>query len=108
MSSATPSNGPATPPSRSTARRKACCPFRPPFRSSWRNRAMGDLILDYLAEEGGVAAVELALILPFIAGFAVVSINVWDVGMRKQDMRGALKLGAQYYQNGGADDAASK
>jgi Flp pilus assembly protein TadG len=65
-------------------------------------------IIDYLREEGGVAAVEMALIAPFIAGFAVISINVWDVGMRKQDMRGALKLGAQYYQNGGTDDTASR
>jgi len=65
-------------------------------------------ITQYLREEGGVAAVELALILPFIAGFAVVSINVWDVGMRKQDMRGALKLGAQYYMNGGTDDTAAR
>jgi Flp pilus assembly protein TadG len=65
-------------------------------------------ILDYLREEGGVAAVEMALIMPFVAGFAVVSINVWDIGMRKQDMRGALKVASQYYMNGGADDTASK
>jgi Flp pilus assembly protein TadG len=69
---------------------------------------MKNLIRTYLAEEGGVAAVEMALILPFIASFAVISINVWDVGMRKQDMRGALKLGAQYYMNGGQDDTASR
>ena len=65
-------------------------------------------ITQYLREEGGVAAVELALILPFIAGFAVVSINVWDVGMRKQDMKGALKIGAQYYLNGGTSDTNAK
>jgi Flp pilus assembly protein TadG len=69
---------------------------------------MRRLITQYLTEEGGVAAVEMALILPFIASFAVISINVWDVGMRKQDMRGALKLGGQYYQNGGSDDTAAR
>ena len=69
---------------------------------------MRKLILDYLRQEAGVAAVEMALILPFIASFAVISINVWDVGMRKQDMRGALKLGAQYYMNGGQNDTASR
>lgn len=61
-------------------------------------------LIDYLRDEDAVAAVEMALIAPFIAGFAVLSVNVWDVGMRKQDMRGALKLGAQYYMNGGTDD----
>ena len=69
---------------------------------------MRTVITRYLREEGGVAAVEMAMILPFIAGFAVLSINVWDVGMRKQDMRGAIKLGAQYYMNGGTDDTASR
>lgn len=65
-------------------------------------------ILAYLREEGGVAAVEMAMIAPFVAGFAVLSINVWDIGMRKQDLTGALKVGAQYYMNGGGDDAAAK
>ena len=65
-------------------------------------------ILDYLRDEDAVAAVEMALIAPFVAGFAVLSVNVWDVGMRKQDMRGALKLGAQYYMNGGSDDTKAK
>ena len=65
-------------------------------------------LVDYLRDEDAVAAVEMALIAPFIAGFAVLSVNVWDVGMRKQDMRGALKLGAQYYMNGGTDDVKSK
>jgi Flp pilus assembly protein TadG len=69
---------------------------------------MRQRILDYLRREDGVAAVEMGLILPFIAGFAVVSVNVWDVGQRKQDMRGALKLAGQYYMNGGADDSAAR
>jgi Flp pilus assembly protein TadG len=62
---------------------------------------------NYLLDETGVAAVEMALIAPFIVGFAVMSMNVWDVGMRKQDMKGALKLGTQYYLNGGATDATA-
>jgi Flp pilus assembly protein TadG len=65
-------------------------------------------IRDYLREEGGVAAVEMALIMPFVAGFAVISINVWDIGMRKQDMRGALKVASQYYMNGGSNDDNAK
>ena len=64
-------------------------------------------LLNYLRDERGVAAVEMALIAPFIVGFAVMSINVWDVGMRKQDMRGALKQGAQYYLNGGTNDTTA-
>jgi Flp pilus assembly protein TadG len=63
---------------------------------------------NFLRDDRGVAAVEMALIAPFIVGFAVMSINVWDVGMRKQDMRGALKIGAQYYLNGGTTDTTAK
>ena len=37
---------------------------------------MRNPILAYLREEGGVAAVEMALILPFVATFAVISVNV--------------------------------
>jgi len=63
--------------------------------------------LNFFKDTRGVAAVEMALITPFIVGFALMSVNVWDVGMRKQDMRGALKLASQYYMNGGqADDDA--
>ncbi|HET9161670.1 MAG TPA: hypothetical protein VFN88_13750 [Caulobacteraceae bacterium] len=69
---------------------------------------MRNPILEYLFDEGGVAAVEMGLILPFIATFAVISVNVWDVAQRKQDMRGALKLAGQYYQNGGVNDDSAK
>ena len=37
-----------------------------------------------------------------------MSASVWDIGMRKQNMNGALKLAAQYYMNGGQDDVAAK
>jgi Flp pilus assembly protein TadG len=63
---------------------------------------------NFLRDETGVAAVEMALIAPFLVGFAVMSMNVWDVGMRKQDLRGALKIGAQYYLNGGTNDVTAK
>lgn len=62
------------------------------------------LIRKFLKDERAAAAVEMGLIAPFLAGFAVMSMNVWDVGMRKQDMKGALKLATQYYMNGGTDD----
>ena len=63
---------------------------------------------NFLRDDEGVAAVEMALIAPFLVGFAVLSMNVWDVGMRKQDMKGALKIGAQYYLNGGTSDTNAK
>jgi Flp pilus assembly protein TadG len=65
-------------------------------------------LLHFLRDDEGVAAVEMALIAPFLVGFAVLSMNVWDVGMRKQDMKGALKIGAQYYLNGGTSDTNAK
>jgi Flp pilus assembly protein TadG len=58
---------------------------------------------NFLRDETGVAAVEMALVAPIVVGFAVLSMNVWDVGMRKQDMKGALKIGSQYLLNGGTN-----
>lgn len=57
--------------------------------------------------ERGAAAVELALILPIIVATALASIVVWDVGMRKQDLHGALRASSQYYINGGKDDTVA-
>ena len=55
-------------------------------------------------DERGAAAVEMAMILPFLAVATIMSVSVWDVGMRSQDMHAALKLTAQYYINGGQED----
>lgn len=54
------------------------------------------------------AAVEMALIAPVLAVLAITSFTVWDAATRGQDMRVALKTGAQYYMNGGLDDAAAQ
>lgn len=58
-------------------------------------------------DEAGAAVVELALISPFIAGLALVSVSVWESGMRHQDMRGAVQVAAQYYMNGGQSDTTA-
>lgn len=58
----------------------------------------------FIADERGVAAVEMAMIAPFLALFAVTSINVWDAAQRKEDLRGALKVAAQYYLKGKSND----
>ena len=42
-------------------------------------------LITFFKDKRGVAAVEMAMITPFIVGFALMSVNVWDVGMRKQD-----------------------
>lgn len=59
------------------------------------------------SDERGAAAVELALILPIIVAASLLSVSVWDVGMRKQDLNGALRASQQYYINGGQDDTAA-
>jgi Flp pilus assembly protein TadG len=59
-------------------------------------------------DERGAAAVEMAMILPFLAVATIMSVSVWDVGMRSQDLHGALKITAQYYLNGGQDDTAAE
>lgn len=65
------------------------------------------LITAFSRDTRGAAAVELSLISPFIAGLALVSVGVWDVGMRKEDMRGAVQLAVQYYMNGGQSDSTA-
>lgn len=52
----------------------------------------------------GVAAVEVALVAPVLAVVALLSFEAWQGAGRSADIRTALKAGAQYYMNGGADD----
>lgn len=62
---------------------------------------------NFWRDQGGAAIVEMAFIAPIIGGMAAVSFAAWDVASRQQDMRAALKVGAEYYMNGGsADDVA--
>lgn len=52
----------------------------------------------------GVAAVELALIAPVIAGVVLISFEIWRYATWAQEMRDAVKAGVNYYMTGGADD----
>lgn len=56
----------------------------------------------------GVAVVELAMIAPLLAGMALVSFEIWQSSASTEDMRTALKVGAQYYMNGGTSDATAQ
>jgi Flp pilus assembly protein TadG len=60
------------------------------------------------ADERGSAAIELALVAPVLAILAVASFGVWESGARSQDMRAALDVAAEYYMNGGTDDAVAR
>ncbi|MDP3854286.1 TadE/TadG family type IV pilus assembly protein [Phenylobacterium sp.] len=60
-----------------------------------------------LRDERGIAAVEFALIAPVIALLAATSFAIWEFADSRQDMRSALKVGAEYYLNGGSDDATA-
>lgn len=55
----------------------------------------------------GVAAVEFAILAPAIAGIAATSFLLWDMIARQRDMDRALKVGAEYYMNGGVSDGAA-
>lgn len=61
----------------------------------------------YAGDARGVAAVELALVAPVIAGVMLGSYSLWDAASRRQDLRAALNTGAQYYFNGGNDDSVA-
>ncbi len=69
---------------------------------------MKRFIARLLRDRRGVAAIELALIAPVIATLAVVSFEIWQSSARTEDMRTALKVGAQYYMNGGTSDATAQ
>ena len=61
-----------------------------------------------LRDRRGVAAVEMALIAPVLGVVALLSFEAWQAAGRSADMRTALKAGAQYYMNGGADDGNAR
>lgn len=66
------------------------------FLKSWRRDARG------------VAAVEFAFIAPVIGVMIIMSYGVWEAAVRQQNLRSALKVGAEYYMNGGANDATAR
>jgi Flp pilus assembly protein TadG len=66
---------------------------------------LSGIVARFRADARGVAAVEFALVSPVIAGVALASFMIWEAGSRHRDMTGALRVGAEYYLNGGTDDA---
>lgn len=56
----------------------------------------------------GAAAVELALILPFLGAVLLGMYAAWDTATRVEDMRDGLKGGAQYFLNGGLNDSVAQ
>lgn len=67
-----------------------------------------ELVSRFHADERGVAAVEMALVAPVIAGLAFVSINLWEATLRRQQQDEALRVASQYYLTGGSDDAKAR
>ncbi|MCR5876279.1 pilus assembly protein [Phenylobacterium sp. J426] len=53
--------------------------------------------------EGGVAALEFALILPILVLLLVVGVDVWLLARQQAVMQSAAHAGARYYQAGGGD-----
>ncbi len=54
-------------------------------------------LLNFGRDIAGVAALEMALIAPLIAGMALVSSSVWQLASTKQDMR-AAQVGSGYHE----------
>ena len=59
----------------------------------------------FRSDERGVAALEMAIVTPLLAGLVLASYALWDTASRRQDERAALNVGIQYYIHGGGDDA---
>lgn len=58
----------------------------------------------FRSDERGVAALEMAMVTPLLAGLVLASYALWDTASRRQDERAALNVGVHYYIHGGADD----
>jgi len=67
-------------------------------------RKLSSFVSGFLSDHRGVAAVEMALIAPAIAGLAFASVNLWEAASRKQDMSAAVHAASQYYLSGGQSD----
>lgn len=65
-------------------------------------------LIGLLRDRRGAAAVEFAFVAPILASLAVASYGVWEAAARQQNMRSALRLGTQYYMNGGGNDTAAR
>jgi len=63
--------------------------------------------LPFRSDVSGVATIELALIMPALAGLIVGAYSLWDAAGRHQNLSSALDVGAQYYINGGSDDSVA-
>lgn len=55
-------------------------------------------------DEGGAAAVELALAAPILAGIVLTSAAIWMRSNDNQNAAAALDAGVAYYMNGGGSD----
>jgi Flp pilus assembly protein TadG len=62
----------------------------------------------FARDHRGVAAVELALVAPVLAGLAFAGFEVWRYTHDVQAMKDGVTAGVQYYMNGGRDDANAK
>ena len=65
------------------------------------------VLSSFARDDGGAAAVELAIIVPIIAGLAMLSLQVWKVGVEQQQAAAALDVAADYYMAGGLSDTAA-
>lgn len=59
-------------------------------------------------DRSGIAAMEFALIAPFLVALLVVGADGWLRTSQLSGMRSALQSGMRYYQLGGSDDTAAQ
>jgi Flp pilus assembly protein TadG len=62
----------------------------------------------FRTDRSGLAALEFALIAPFLATLLLVGADTWLTVSQNEDMRTALQSGARYYQTGGSDDPTAQ
>jgi Flp pilus assembly protein TadG len=69
---------------------------------------MRSTLLRFWSDRRGAAAVEFAIVTPVLVGLVLAGTAVFDSGTRLNNMRQALRPAAQYYMNGGVDDAQAR
>ena len=61
----------------------------------------------FAADQGGLAALEFALIVPVLVTVLLFGMDGWLRLSQAAAMRSGLQAAARYYQSGGSDDAAA-
>lgn len=62
----------------------------------------------FIADERGLAGVEMAMLTPIVVVLLVLGVDGWQRSSQVSDMRTAMHTGVRYYETGGSDDTVAQ